>query len=121
MIYIFSKFYLNIIDYDDFHDDFLPPKTNIKLHNNLVTGVDYLDALIATKMMKVPESGTNKSVWQCLDCGKEYKLKGDASRHVEAHHIDHPGFSCEMCGKVLKTRDSLRNHIHQLHRQTYQK
>jgi len=83
--------------------------------------VDYLDALIATKMLKVPEAGTNKSAWRCLDCGKEYKLKGDASRHVEAHHIEHPGFSCEMCGKVLKTRDSLRNHMHQLHKYTVQK
>jgi len=78
-------------------------------------GVDYLDALIATKMVKVPDALTNKSVWQCLECGKEYKLKGDASRHVEAHHVDHPGFSCEICGKIYKTRDSLRNHFHQLH------
>jgi len=76
----------------------------------------YLDAIIATKMMKVQEVGSNKFVWQCLDCGKEYKLKGDTSRHVEAHHVDHPGFSCETCGRTLKTRDSLRNHINQLHR-----
>jgi len=81
----------------------------------ITKGVDYLDALIAAKMAKTSDALTNKSVWQCLECGKEYKLKGDASRHVEAHHIDHPGFSCDVCGKIYKTRDSLRNHFHQLH------
>ena len=67
-------------------------------------------------MTKVSEYGSNRSVWRCLDCGKEYKLKGDTSRHVEAHHIDHPGLECSLCGKILKTRESLRSHMNQTHK-----
>ena len=71
----------------------------------------YLDVLISTKMMKILGG------WQCVDCSKEYKQKGDLSRHVESSHIDHPGCVCSLCGKILKTRDSLRNHYYQSHRQ----
>ena len=79
-------------------------------------GHDYLDILISTKMTKIFEQESNKSVWRCLDCGKEYKLKGDTSRHVEAHHIDHPGLECSVCGRIYKTRESLRGHMNQSHK-----
>ena len=78
------------------------------------SGVEFLDLLIAGKMTKVFEEG--RSVWKCLDCGKEYKLKGDTSRHVEAHHIDHPGLECNLCGRILKTRESLRGHMNTTHK-----
>jgi len=81
-------------------------------------GLDYLDLLISAKIRRVFEEGSNKSVWRCLDCGKEYKLKGDTSRHVEAHHIDHPGLECNLCGRILKTRESLRGHMNQSHKRT---
>jgi len=74
-----------------------------------VSGIEHLDALIAAKMMKVLDDG--RSVWRCLECGKDYKLKGDASRHVEAYHVDHPGLSCNVCFKTLKNRESLRSHM----------
>jgi len=79
-------------------------------------GYEYLDLMIAEKMVKTFEQGTNKSVWKCLDCGKEHKLKGDTSRHVEAYHIDHPGLECKMCGRIYKTRESLRGHMNQAHK-----
>ena len=79
--------------------------------------IDYLDDLISAKMIKTCEQGgSNKSVWRCLVCGKEYKLKGDTSRHVEAHHIDHPGLECSLCGKLFKTRESLRVHSSKSHK-----
>ena len=77
----------------------------------LGSSTEYLDELISTKMFKILGG------WQCVDCHKEYKQKGDLSRHVESSHIDHPGCSCSFCGKIFKTRDSLRNHHYQSHRQ----
>ena len=92
--------------------------TNSENTDHYSSGLDYLDLLISAKMTKTFEEGSNKSVWRCLDCGKEYKLKGDTSRHVEAHHIDHPGLECNLCGRILKTRESLRGHVNQSHKRT---
>jgi len=78
-------------------------------------GLDYLDALIAPHMTKVVD-GLGRSVWRCLDCGKDFKLKGDMSRHVEAFHITHPGLQCDLCEKVLKTRESMRSHMNNVHK-----
>ena len=80
----------------------------------MFTGLEQLDVLIATKMLKVSEGG--RTHWQCLDCGKDFKLKGDASRHVEAYHIDHPGISCQICFKILKNREALRSHMRHVHK-----
>jgi len=80
-------------------------------------GLEHLDLLIAAKMMKVSEEG--RSVWRCVECGKVYKLKGDASRHVEAYHIDHPGLSCNVCYKILKNRESLRSHMTHVHKNVF--
>jgi len=77
-------------------------------------GFEQLDAIIAAKMSKFVEGG--KSSWRCLDCGKDYKSKGDASRHVEAHHVNHPGLACNICLKILKNRESLRSHMTHVHK-----
>ena len=82
---------------------------------HLFAGLDYLDALIAPHMTKVVD-GLCRSVWRCLDCGKDFKLKGDMSRHVEAFHITHPGLQCDLCEKVLKTRESMRSHMNNVHK-----
>ena len=82
---------------------------------HLFAGLDYLDALIAPHMTKVVD-GLGRSVWRCLDCGKDFKLKGDMSRHVEAFHITHPGLQCDLCEKVLKTRESMRSHMNNVHK-----
>ena len=62
---------------------------------------EYLDVLISTKMEKIVRG------WKCVECDKEYKQKGDLSRHVEATHIDHPGSQCSLCYKIFKTRDAI--------------
>ena len=108
--YVVLLIYLSIFSYCIFH--------KLRLHFLLFSGLDYLDLLISAKMTKTFEEGRNKSVWRCLDCGKEYKLKGDTSRHVEAHHIEHPGLECNLCGRILKTRESLRGHVNQSHKRT---
>jgi uncharacterized C2H2 Zn-finger protein len=80
-----------------------------------LAGLAYLDGLIAPHMMRVHDD-VGRAVWRCLDCLKEFKLKGDMTRHVEAFHIEHPGLSCELCEKVLKTRESMRSHMNNVHK-----
>jgi len=106
---------------DENYDDYGQYETGQEYTGNMGMdiankGYEYLDLMIAEKMLKTYEDGTNKSVWKCLDCGKEYKLKGDTSRHVEAYHIDHPGLECKVCGRIYKTRESLRGHMNQAHK-----
>ena len=78
-------------------------------------GLEELERLIAPHMARTLDT-LGRSVWRCLDCLKEFKLKGDMSRHVEAFHITHPGLACHVCEKMLKTRESLRSHINNVHK-----
>ena len=59
--------------------------------------------------------------WRCIDCYqygdiRESQYKKDIARHIEATHIDHPGFECQFCTVLSKTRDSLRHHMKAYHR-----
>ena len=44
------------------------------------------------------------------------KFKNDIAKHVEAVHITHPGLVCDLCEKVLKTRDTLKSHMKSKHK-----
>merc|ERR1711935_1238575 len=49
--------------------------------------------------------------WICSKCGKSATGKTDITRRIEAVHLeDHPGFSCTLCGEVVRTRNALRQH-----------
>ena len=54
--------------------------------------------------------------FQCVECGMSGK-KRDVRRHVEAKHIANTYVSCSLCGKVVKTRDSLRKHMERDHKE----
>ena len=43
--------------------------------------------------------------------------KWDVRRHIEAKHMANTHVSCSLCGKVVKTRDSLRKHMEKDHRE----
>ena len=73
-----------------------------------------LDDLIATKMVHVSD-GKGKRLWRCLECSRERYSKTEISRHVEATHIQHPGYQCQHCDVISKTRDSLRHHVKNHH------
>lgn len=64
--------------------------------------------MIASLMERYLKDG--KTNWRCLQCHKESHRKADMVRHVEAFHVETMGFSCDQCGKTLKTRESLRSH-----------
>ena len=59
--------------------------------------------------------GTEGSL-QCIECGLSGK-KRDVRRHIEAKHMANTHVSCSLCGKVVKTRDSLRKHMEKEHRE----
>ena len=52
---------------------------------------------------------------QCVECGLSGKRR-DVRRHIEAKHITNTHVSCSLCGKVVKTRDSLRKHVEKEHK-----
>jgi len=48
--------------------------------------------------------------WICTICGKAVRNRMTLRNHIEAQHIETPGFQCDVCGFVSKTRHALRGH-----------
>jgi rubrerythrin len=53
---------------------------------------------------------TSEGQWYCLVCRYESAKKSHVFEHIEAKHIDHPGYSCPICGRLLKNSIALRRH-----------
>jgi len=64
-----------------------------------------LESVIQSKMSKNTEGE-----WQCNDCFKTSKVKTNIFEHIEAAHVESPGYECEICYKVYRTRNSFRKH-----------
>ena len=58
-----------------------------------------------------------KAAWKCLLCCKDFLTKGNGGRHIETMHYDAPSLECELCGKVLKNKNSYQNHMYIVHGQ----
>ena len=71
-----------------------------------------LDALVASSMTKDPMS----KEWSCNFCGKSHKDRSRIRRHVEVHLRDHSIQYCPYCQKECSTRNSLRVHISEYHK-----
>ena len=56
-----------------------------------------------------------RAAFSCKVCGKEAS-KSHMKEHIEAHHIDGLSHSCNICGKVSRSRGGLRLHSRQEHR-----
>ena len=61
-------------------------------------------------MMFRIELESGKKYWKCSQCGKQAFSKTDITRHIEAAHLDHPGFACDICEETIRTRNALRQH-----------
>lgn len=55
------------------------------------------------------------SVWRCLACGKDFPSRGNGKRHVETLHLEAPQFTCHLCDRVLKNKNSYQNHLNLMH------
>ena len=71
-----------------------------------------LETIILSKMSKNIDGD-----WQCKDCFKTSKVKTNIFEHIEANHVDSPGYQCELCYKFCRTRNALRNHKNFKHKQ----
>ena len=52
----------------------------------------------------------------CKACGKEGPTSS-IKRHIEANHLEGMSIPCNLCGKVFKTRASLKDHKSKFHKQ----
>ena len=67
--------------------------------------------------MMYQERDTNGlSIWKCTECGQESKRKDNLMVHIEAKHLNNPGFICPHCSKLCASRNSLRMHVVRQHR-----
>ena len=56
-----------------------------------------------------------KISWMCIICKKYFLTKGNGARHIETIHCETPSLECEICGKVLKNKNSYQNHMFIIH------
>ena len=53
--------------------------------------------------------------WKCTVCGKTTQNKGDIGRHMETH-LEGVSHTCNQCGKVSRSSNSLVMHVSTYHR-----
>ena len=70
-----------------------------------------LESVILSKMCRNADGD-----WQCNDCFKTSKWKTNIVEHIEATHVESPGYQCEVCNKFCRTRNALRKHKYVNHR-----
>ena len=51
----------------------------------------------------------------CKVCGKEGPAT-DIKRHIESNHLEGVSIPCNLCDKILRSRDALRTHIKRNHK-----
>ena len=50
-------------------------------------------------------------VWRCELCSKEFPYKSGGKRHIETMHCENTEYECEVCGRILKNKNTYQNHI----------
>ena len=56
-----------------------------------------------------------EGVYSCKVCNFSRKIKQDVTRHIETH-IEGVSYSCSVCGKTSRSRNSLRKHKSHFHK-----
>jgi len=73
-----------------------------------------VDALLASYMQKITDENL-VHMWQCTECGKTSRYITNLKDHVEANHLEGLTYSCPVCQKISKSRQSLRAHMKTMH------
>ena len=87
---------------------------NLAIPSSISGDLEELDAKVKSMMEKSSnkmKSGAKQAyIYKCKSCGKEGA--GIAIRdHIEAHHVDGISLPCNNCGKMCRSRMSLRKHM----------
>ena len=96
------------------------PLTNLSEDgvDSLCVDMDELDekvnSLIGSSDNRLGESYRNEKASVCSVCGKEGS-RSNIRGHIEAKHITGISQTCNVCTKILKTRDGLRTHMKKSH------
>ena len=88
------------------------PNTTVAVTNNQISSnLQDLDQQIKAMMTMTDVKTANgqKYLATCNVCGKQSASKNMPS-HIEANHITGVSHACDTCGKVSRSRDSLRKH-----------
>ena len=91
-------------------------ETNTELSSTALVSLEahQLDEQIKSMMTrtekKMTSGNTSKAVFACNQCGKEGQWQ-NIKTHIEANHIaSNISYSCDICGKVSRSRHGLRLH-----------
>ena len=78
---------------------------------------DEIDTMITSTQQDVTSKNGQYygKLWLCKVCGKE-GLRTTIRNHVEAKHITGVTHTCKICGKVVKTKNTLAWHMSRIHR-----
>ena len=94
-----------------------PHGTAVALTQDKISvNLEDLDEQIKTMFTKSDARTSNGqgSLATCNICGNEGPLK-TMPRHIEANHITGISHSCDICGKVSRSRNSLSKHVSREH------
>ena len=95
--------------------------TTVSLVNHPgVADLNHLDEQIRSMMDETENfvtrpNGEKRKAFICKLCGKELGFS-DMTRHIEANHITGVAHSCDICGKVSRSRNGLSLHVSREHR-----
>ena len=109
----------------EFNQVFQAPTVNSKAfcdtaialtQDKISVDLEELDEQIKSMFSKtdLPAGGDRGYLATCNVCGKQLPLKVMPS-HIEANHITGVSHACDICGKVSRSRNSLRMHVSRQH------
>ena len=95
----------------------------VSLHNSTAvsTDSDQLDEQIksmidSSENFVTRKDGKRVKTLVCKICSKELRDMTDMKRHIEANHLTGVTHSCDICGKISRSRNGLRKHNYDKHR-----
>ena len=70
---------------------------------------EIVKAMMETSEKIIHEGNQQRHAKVCKVCGKEGQAT-DLKRHIEASHLEGVSVPCNLCDKILRTREALRKH-----------